>query len=438
MASIVHLNQRLAASEQPAAGSWLAALEGDDAPGRDRSAARGLVQRLAGELAGHGTTIASAVARRMLAAEERLSDPDDPSVEDLATRFAHANVGAILAGLAHGVPLETAPPPHASTALLDRMAERDDGLDVVLRGHRLVMADVWRVWAAFTAERVLDAGLLHAALALSTGQVMGYTDSVSEHLAPVWSELRRNRRRGVDVPVGELVRRALFAPPPVAEAALARLGLPVDAVHLAVAVPAELPAGEADRIARRLRLATHAEALAAPGPEQTTIWLAFTRAPTATETETVRSALDAAAPAGLGELGQGQDGFRETCRQATDALRIATLRGATGVTDFRDVALLAVLCADETRARELARDELGPLAADDEVAARLRETLRVYLACGASQVAAAQRLFVHEKTVKYRLRQAERLLARDINERRSELEAALMVHHIFAAAPPTA
>jgi len=78
MASIVHLNQRLAASEQPAAGSWLAALEGDDAPGRDRSAARGLVQRLAGELAGHATTIASAVARRMLAAEARLSDPDDP------------------------------------------------------------------------------------------------------------------------------------------------------------------------------------------------------------------------------------------------------------------------------------------------------------------------------------------------------------------------
>jgi DNA-binding PucR family transcriptional regulator len=46
-------------------------------------------------------------------------------------------------------------------------------------------------------------------------------------------------------------------------------------------------------------------------------------------------------------------------------------------------------------------------------------------------VAAAQRLFVHEKTVKYRLRQAEELLGCKIGERRDELSAALMAHRAF-------
>ena len=56
------------------------------------------------------------------------------------------------------------------------------------------------------------------------------------------------------------------------------------------------------------------------------------------------------------------------------------------------------------------------------MATRLRETVRAYLAAGESQVATAQRLFIHEKTVKYRLTQAEELLGRKIGERRSELD----------------
>ena len=36
-------------------------------------------------------------------------------------------------------------------------------------------------------------------------------------------------------------------------------------------------------------------------------------------------------------------------------------------------------------------------------------------------MATAQQLFIHEKTVKYRLTQAEELLGRKVGERRSEL-----------------
>src|SRR6202011_1795896 len=119
---------------------------------------------------------------------------------------------------------------------------------------------------------------------------------------------------------------------------------------------------------------------------------------------------------------------RRSSDLAADARRIASLRGSTGLTHYRDVALLAVLCADSERARALARAELGPLAADDEAAARLRQTVATFLACGESHVAAAQKLYVHQKTVAYRVRQAESLLGRRLSERRAELEAALLVH----------
>lgn len=136
-------------------------------------------------------------------------------------------------------------------------------------------------------------------------------------------------------------------------------------------------------------------------------------------------------PIGRGGTASGLKGFRATYREAIDAQRVATLRRTTGITHYRDVALLAVLCADTERARALVRAELGPLALNDEVAERLRETLTAYLACGESYVAAASQLFCHQKTVYYRVRQAEKLLGRRVQERRAELEAALLLHRAF-------
>ena len=184
-------------------------------------------------------------------------------------------------------------------------------------------------------------------------------------------------------------------------------------------------------MARRLKLACGAPTLAAGGPDGMTVWVAFGRAAAAARLERAPALRDLGLPVGLGEAGPGLEGFRRTRQQSADALRIGVLGEPAAITRYRDVALLAVLCADEPRAMELVRVELGPLAGDDEVATRLRETVRVYLAAGESQVATAQRLFIHEKTVKYRLTQVEQLLGRKIGERRSELGAALMVHRAF-------
>jgi hypothetical protein len=426
---VVDFTERRAAREAAPPRGWVAAL--DEPDGVAGAGVRSLIQDLARELSAHVEPIGSAVARRLLFAEDRLVDPDDPTLASLATRFAQANVGAMLAALAYGMPTDAARPTQASVDLFDRMAERDDGLAVVLRSHRAVNGELWQVWAAFSDERVRDRQLHRAVLSLSTRQLGAYADSVCEHLTGAWPDARRRRRRGVGVPVEQLVRRAVFGPVPDAEAALAELRYPVEACHLAVTLPASVGRDQLEDIALRLKLACGAPTLASPDPGGMTIWVAFGRVAAVEGLERARVLGDLELPIGLGDVGAGLDGFRRTRQQSADALRIGVLGDATGITRYRDVALLAVLCADESRARELARVELGPIAGDDEVATRLRETLRVYLAAGESQVATAQRLFIHEKTVKYRLTQAEELLGRKISERRSELAAALMVHRAF-------
>jgi hypothetical protein len=382
------------------------------------------VEDLAAELAADMERVAAALTRHVLSAEPSLVDADDPTLATLAARFVHSTVGAMLSALAYGIPAEAARPTGASIALLERLAECDDGLVVALRAQRLLHDELWQTWATFTDQRVEDRAPYSSLLAASTRQLAAYTDAVCKRLTDAWPETRRRRRRGLDLSVEELIGRAIFGAPEPAVDALATLGYPADGLHLAIAVRAEGERDGLDSLARRLKLACGTPTVT----DGATIWISLTRATTAEFVERASPLRELRVPVGIGDPGTGLEGFRRTREQALGALRVATLRAQSATARYRDVALVAVLCADERRARELARLELGPLAADDDVAVRLRATIGAYLETGESQVAAAQRLFIHEKTVKYRLRQAEELLGCKISERRAEIGAALMIH----------
>ena len=71
------------------------------------------------------------------------------------------------------------------------------------------------------------------------------------------------------------------------------------------------------------------------------------------------------------------------------------------------------------------RRTLGPLTAEDETTARLRETLVAWLAEGGNARRAAERLHAHKNTVLYRLQRAQRILGRPLDDDRGELELAL-------------
>jgi hypothetical protein len=427
MSAVLDFGERLAAREATSHRALRAPLnlDGQTAAGPQR--AEELISALAVELSGHIDSIGAVVTRRMLVAEQRLVDPDDPTLGPLVSRFSHSTAGAVLAALAYGSSTERAGPTQAALALFERLAESDEGLAIALRAHRLLAAELWETWAAFIEDRIADRSLHRSVLSISTRQMSAYLDSVCDQLTDAWPRTRGRRRRGIDLPVQELVRRALYGSPGVAAAALADLGYTA-ACHMAIAVAFGDDQDKVEALARRLKLACGASTLVEPGSaDVATIWLGFTRSVTALDVERARPLLDVGSVVGMSEVAAGVEGFRRTRQHATDALRVGIRTGRRGVTEHRDVALLALLCADESRADALARAELGPLAENNETAARLRETLSVYLEAGESQVVTAERLFVHQKTVKYRLHQAEELLGHTIAERRFELVAALMI-----------
>lgn len=129
----------------------------------------------------------------------------------------------------------------------------------------------------------------------------------------------------------------------------------------------------------------------------------------------------------VGQSAHGIDGFRLTHTQAGHARRVAALLPPeeVGVTRYQDVAVTALCVADPEHATRFVRQTLGALAVDDESTFRLAMTLHVYLRENRSRARAATELSVHPNTVNYRVRQAEELLGRSIDENSLELRVAL-------------
>ena len=74
--------------------------------------------------------------------------------------------------------------------------------------------------------------------------------------------------------------------------------------------------------------------------------------------------------------------------------------------------------------------ELRGLAGDDDLSTRLAATLRTYLDEQSSRSRTAKRLGIHENTVSYRIRQAEEILGRSVDQRTLELRVALALAHL--------
>ena len=113
---------------------------------------------------------------------------------------------------------------------------------------------------------------------------------------------------------------------------------------------------------------------------------------------------------GIGTLARGIDGFRRSHREAEEARGVAIVREWRGPTVIAatdpGLSVVARLGGDVAGIRQWVVGVLGDLAGDSENDARLRETLRVYLACGASYKVAAEELNMHFNSVKYRVGRA--------------------------------
>ena len=143
----------------------------------------------------------------------------------------------------------------------------------------------------------------------------------------------------------------------------------------------------------------------------------------------------------IGTMAGGVEGFRRSHREAEEVRGVAIvserLNSSTptviAATD-PGLSVVARLGGDVVGTREWVATVLGDLAGDDENDARLRETLRVYLACGGSYKVAAEELNLHFNSVKYRVARAVERRGREIGSDRLDVELALLACHWYGAA----
>lgn len=375
--------------------------------------------------------ISDVVLQRILEKVPELAPQHTPEEIEVLRVAVEQNVGGILAMLSFGIEADLIEPLVGTVALLKQTAEDGGDVTTVLRGYRVGHARLWQAWAAEAEVRISDPVLLNRVLALSSNNMFAFIDSACERLVELSRELFGSLAVAGGLS-GRDVLDLLRSDEPVDLAEAGRsLGYEVRDHHVALAAVPLRPDADARAAVRQLAEAAGGCALLtrATGDGSWWAWLGWPSAPDPELIDAVAGVEIRDVLIGLGEPGQGREGFRRSHLQAVEAERISrTARSPFGgVVRHRDIEVAAVLCADPERARRFAEGRLGALARRDEATSRVRATLRAYLANGRNLARTAEALHVHHKTVSYRLARASELVGRSVVDLPYDLEAALII-----------
>lgn len=370
--------------------------------------------------------------------------PDLAGDEDLRRELIAAtrgNTAAILAAFRDGSDSGALAPEQLRYARTLR--RRGIRLDRFLAAYRHGQAVFQRLWMDELVQHAASPQHLAEALRVSSARLERYlgrsSDAViAEYEAESASWAARDVARRA-----ELAHRVLRDESVPDREAEEGLGIDLDAHHLGVIAWADGAGGTGvDPVIVERAVTLMARSVGAVrvlrlpvGTTSVWAWLETARPPVAAPAQLE---IPAGVRIALGRSLPGRAGFRRTHRQAMRTERLITrTRISTPVIAYSDVELLALLCHDDEAMQDFLAHELGPLLADDDATAKLRETVRVYLEEQSNASRAAARLFLHKNTVAYRLRGAEELLGRRIDDRRLQLELALLLAHGLADGEPS-
>lgn len=361
-----------------------------------------------------------------------LADPDSLE-ENRASTEAGIRAFAVL--MAAGADPATIELPAATVAYAQASVRRGDSLPVLMRSYRLAVEVAWPAIFDRIAVHSKDEVALLAAGQLGSAWLFAYMDVALTLAEELYDRERSRWLRSAAASQAETIQTLLDGRQRDVGQASARLRYALDRQHLAAVAWLD-NAEDGDPLAH-LEAAIDQVAAAAGadtvlvqpvGLLAASAWLGRI-APFEAALDDVRIDQESApgVHVALGEPAAGLSGFRSSHAEAGHARRVATLAGrrAGTVTRFERVALAAMATADVDQARAFVSRELGALADDEDVARRLAATLRAYLDENASRSRAAKRLGIHENTVSYRVRQAQELLGRSVEDRTLELRVAL-------------
>ncbi|MFF4304535.1 PucR family transcriptional regulator [Streptomyces sp. NPDC001601] len=362
----------------------------------------------------------------------------DAVAERILLASVQENVATLLHIFENDISLENLEGPVAAHEYARRLAQRDVPVTALIRAYRI---GHWRLlqWCLDElARREADAAVSAAANRRMLKASFGYIDSVTERVIEVYHLERERWLLSRTATRAARVRDILAGQEVDPGAAEAALGYRLRQNHLGLV--AWLPAlarGEAalarlDRLIHKIarELDCPAGPLFIPRDEG----LAWAWLPFASHGEVSWERLSRVVDGGepsvqvcAGSVHRGIEGFRSTHREALRAQELAAAaRPGHRFTAYPQVAPVALMCRNLPDLRDWVGSVLGPLAADDEQCAQVRETLHDFLATGCNYTATASSEIVHKNTVHYRIRKAEKIMGHSVQERRTDLEVALL------------
>lgn len=413
------------------------------APSREFAGALGPVHEDARTMAGQMDLVKDAeyVTDHLMNIVFPERDADD-AFRELLRRNAYDNLDIMWRIIAGRDDLE-AKPPFGALAFSDMAAELDVPLSQFERIYRVGAGLVWSRWYTSaqeyaSAHDVPLTNLLGGPAMIVHAYIDGQISTMLCRFEAAQAEHLRTRER-LQVSV---LRQALDGNAALSEAEIEEaLRIRLRGQHVALAAHTERDPAESGLLGHLERAVPGARAL--PYRHGVRLWLIWLsqRQPFPDDAVTqLRTTLNRAGiRAAIGEPASGLVGLGATGRDAVEAARLQERLGdlTEAVVTYDDLRLEALILTDPVRARRFVRDELRGLAADDMRTEVLRETARLWLTTG-SNVITAQRMGVHEHTVRNRISQIEALVGRSVVHRRTELLVALRLNRLLEAPDGTA
>jgi sugar diacid utilization regulator len=373
----------------------------------------------------------------------------DARIAELHRASVEGNVDTLLRALRYDIAVERVEAPTAALEFARRLAQHDVPVNALVRAYRLGQRRMNEL--VFREVRAIDAAPVRfAVLEAITATLFEYIDLISQQVVAVYEEERERWLENQNSLRGLRVRELLTSTERIGvDEATATVQYPMRWHHLAMVMwyPERKVSGDElswlQRFVRELGHATNA--VATPlfvATDQTSgwAWLSYQSATpdvVAAIRQFVKGRPNSPSLA-IGTLLPGVEGFRRSHRRAEEARGLAIAGGhrVPTVISAADPGLsaAALLCRDVNAAREWVTEVLGNLAADNDNDARLRETLTVFLRCGASYKLAADELNLHFNSVKYRVGRAVVRRGRPITQDRLDVEMALLATQWLGAA----
>lgn len=315
------------------------------------------------------------------------------------------------------------------------VARRGVDLDVIFQSYRRGQNIAWRRYMAH-ATSLADAGpVLLELLEVSSQLMFEYVDQV---IGRVIAEAQREREEvlgGALARRTETVRLILDGAPIESRRASERLGYELERRHTALVLWAPSPGeiqGALESAANVLARAVGVRRPLTLPAGTSTLW-AWLVTESTLQFDALRDAVGQAQSnirVAVGPTRPGIGGFRRSHVAALAVQRLLAVHPDGPRIGFsHDLEVTELAAQNLDRAAEFVTTTLGPLAEDTASAARLRETLRVFLDVAENAPRAAARLHTHRNTVLQRVARATELLGCQPGERRLAIELALELAH---------